>query len=248
MNPALLEQEYRIRYYEVDYKKRVLITSLMNYFDDIAMCQSEKLGVGIDYLKERNIAWMLYKWDITIHKYPVYGEIIKVRTVPNSFKKFYAYRRFDILNGQGEKFVSANSLWLLINTDKKRPIKITKDMYKAYQVRSDEPSEIRKITGPSTIDMEKEFNVRYSDIDTNRHVNNVKYAAWAIETIPLDIVLNYTLANLKVIYKKETTYGKTIKALTQVKTLGDSITCMHSIVDENNKELCILESQWLKTS
>lgn len=220
----------------------------MNYFDDIAMCQSEKLGVGIDYLKERNIAWMLYKWDITIHKYPVYGEIIKVRTVPNSFKKFYAYRRFDILNGQGEKFVSANSLWLLINTDKKRPIKITKDMYKAYQVRSDEPSEIRKITGPSTIDMEKEFNVRYSDIDTNRHVNNVKYAAWAIETIPLDIVLNYTLANLKVIYKKETTYGKTIKALTQVKTLGDSITCMHSIVDENNKELCILESQWLKTS
>jgi medium-chain acyl-[acyl-carrier-protein] hydrolase len=246
LNPALFEQEYRIHYYEIDYRKKALITSLMNYLDDVAMCQSEKLGVGVDYLKERNIAWMLYKWDIKIHKYPVYGDSVKVKTLPHSFKKFYAYRLFDILNLQGEKLVSANSAWLLINTDKKRPIKITKDMYKAYHVQSAEPLEMEDIKQPSSIDVEKEFHVRYSDIDTNRHVNNVKYAAWAIETLPLDIVLNYTLANLKVTYKKETTYGKTIKALTQVKTLGDSITCLHSIVDEDGKVLCILESRWVK--
>lgn len=51
MQPNLFEQEYRIHYYEIDYKKRALITSLMNYFDDVATCQSEKLGVGIDYLR-----------------------------------------------------------------------------------------------------------------------------------------------------------------------------------------------------
>ena len=246
MNPALFEQEYRIHYYEIDYRKKALITSLMNYLDDVAMCQSEKLGVGVDYLKERNIAWMLYKWDIKIHKYPVYGDSVKVRTLPHSFKKFYAYRLFDILNLQGEKLVSANSAWLLINTSKKRPIKITKDMYRAYHIQSAEPLEMEEIKQPSSIDVEKEFHVRYSDIDTNRHVNNVKYAAWAIETLPLDIVLNYTLANLKVTYKKETTYGKTIKALTQVLNHSDNITCLHSIVDEDGKVLCLLESRWVK--
>ncbi len=246
MNPAMFEEKYRIHYYEIDYKKKVLITSLMNYFDDIAMRQSENLGVGVDYLKERNIAWMLYKWDIKIHKYPIYGENIKVRTAPHSFKKFYAYRWFDILNRQGEKLVNANSIWLLINTDKKRPIKITKDMYKAYRVQSSEPLEIEEIKQPSSVDAEKEFHVRYSDIDTNRHVNNVKYAAWAIETVPLDIVLSYTLVNLKVTYKKETTYGNTNKALTQVKTLDNSITCLHRIVDEDDKGLCFLESKWVK--
>lgn len=246
MNPAMFEEKYRIHYYEIDYKKKVLITSLMNYFDDIAMRQSENLGVGVDYLKERNIAWMLYKWDIKIHKYPIYGENIKVRTAPHSFKKFYAYRWFDILNRQGEKLVNANSIWLLINTDKKRPIKITKDMYKAYRVQSSKPLEIEEIKQPSSVDAEKEFHVRYSDIDTNRHVNNVKYAAWAIETVPLDIVLSYTLVNLKVTYKKETTYGNTNKALTQVKTLDNSITCLHRIVDEDDKGLCFLESKWVK--
>ena len=58
---------------------------------------------------------------------------------------------------------------------------------------------------------EKSFDVRYSDIDTNMHVNNVKYVSWALETVPKDIVLNYELKNVKVTYEKETTYGETIK-------------------------------------
>ena len=48
----------------------------------------------------------------------------------------------------------------------------------------------------------KIFNVRYSDIDTNGHVNNSKYVSWIIETVPLEIVLNYTLKNLKMDYKR----------------------------------------------
>ncbi|MGB4470493.1 MAG: acyl-ACP thioesterase, partial [Tepidanaerobacteraceae bacterium] len=111
----------------------------------------------------------------------------------------------------------------------------------------DNSLEIEDAAAPSLIDVEKEFRVRYSDIDTNRHVNNVKYAAWAIESVPLEIVLNCTLTNLKVTYKKETTYGKNIKTLTQIIRQGENTTCLHSIVDENKNELCLLESKWAKT-
>jgi len=246
LKPNLFEQEYRIHYYEVDYKKRALVTSLMNYFDDVATCQSENLGVGIDFLQKRNLAWMLYKWDINIYKYPVFGEKVKVRTAPHSFYKFYAYRWFEILSLKGEKLVSANSQWLFVNTAKKHPMKIPREMYEIYKVGSDNSLEIEDIAPPASVDTEKIFNVRYSDIDTNMHVNNVKYAAWAIEAIPLDIILKYTLKNLKVIYKKEATYNKTIKALTQILKQDNEITCRHSIVDEDEKELCLLKSIWTK--
>ena len=246
LGPISFEQEYRIHYYEIDYKKRALITSLMNYLDDAATCQSEKLGVGVDFLRERHLAWMLYKWDITIHKYPVFGESVKVETAPHSFNKFYAYRWFEILSQKGEKLVSATSQWLFVDTVKKRPIKIPKEMYEIYGAGPDDSLKINEIAPPSSIDAEKIFHVRYSDIDTNRHVNNVKYAAWAIETVPLDIVLNCALTNLKVTYKKETTYGKTIKARTQILKQGENTTCLHSIVDENEEELCLLESKWVK--
>lgn len=245
MKPATLKQEYRIHYYDIDYKKNALITSLMNYFDDVAMLQSEQLGIGLEYLKKHCKAWVLYKWDITIHRFPTYGDKIKVKTIPYAFNKFYAYRRFNITDGQGEQLVSANSVWLFIDTEKRRPIKITEDMYKAYRIESGKPQEIEEIQKPVSIDIEKEFEVRYSDIDTNQHVNNVKYAAWALETVPLDVVLNYTLTNLKVTYRKETRYGETIKVLTQALDKDSNITCLHSIVDENNIELCLLESQWV---
>lgn len=219
----------------------------MGYLDDIATSQSENLGVGIDYLKSRGVAWVLYKWDIKIHKYPIYGEVIKIKTAPHSFNKFYAYRWFKILGPNGEKIATANSQWLFINTKKKRPMKISSDMYETYGIRSNTPFDIENIKPLSTVDFEREFYVRYSDIDTNQHVNNVKYALWAFETLPLDILKNYTLENLKVTYKKETTYGKTVKAQTQIVPQGDDLICTHGIFDEDENSLCLLKSKWTVT-
>jgi len=246
LKPEIFEQEYRIHYYEIDYKKRALITSLMNYLDDVATCQSERLGVSIDFLRERNLAWMLYKWDISIYNYPLFGEKIIVRTAPHSFYKYYAYRWFKVLNKNNEQLVKANSQWIFVDTAKKRPVKIPDEIYEIYGVCADNPLIIEGAMPPSSVDTQKLFQVRFSDIDTNRHVNNVKYAAWALETLPLEIILNYSLIRLKVTYKKETTYGKIIKAITQILDQGDNIRCLHGIVDEDDRQLCILESTWMK--
>ena len=34
---------------------------------------------------------------------------------------------------------------------------------------------------------------RRSDMDMNGHINNVTYLAWALETVPADVYLNYSL-------------------------------------------------------
>jgi medium-chain acyl-[acyl-carrier-protein] hydrolase len=119
-----LEKEYSIHYYEIDYKKRCLITSLMNYFQDLAIMQSEMLGVGIDYLAENKLAWVLYRWDIKIDRHPLYGDTVKVKTYPHSFAKFYAYRKFEVMDKSGNMIASAYTVWLLVNTGAKRPIKM----------------------------------------------------------------------------------------------------------------------------
>jgi len=46
-NPVVTDRNYNIHYYEIDIHKRVLITSIMDYLGDMAMYQSESLGVGI---------------------------------------------------------------------------------------------------------------------------------------------------------------------------------------------------------
>lgn len=249
MEPIVTEREYLIHYYEVDYKKRALITSIMDYFGDMAMYQSDTLGIGIKYIEENNLAWVMYKWDININRYPKYGEKIKVITKAEGFKKFYAYRSFEIKDNSGEVIVKANSIWLLINIKRRKPVRISDDFYTAYSVPKDKSDfeEIENIKILDKIDNEKVFNVRYSDIDTNRHVNNVKYAAWAIEVVPKEVVIDYKLNNLKVIYKKETGYGQAIKSAVQINHINkNKIICIHNIMDQEDKKLTEIETVWVK--
>ena len=244
--PVVTDRNYSIHYYEVDIHKRALMTSIINYLGDMAMYQSEILGVGIDHLKENDLAWVLYKWDITMNTYPLLNETIKVQTSAYSFKRFYAYRKHEIIDEKGNIIGHANSVWILINLGRRRPVRILEGMYEAYGINDSKnaPIEIEDIQAISQVDSEKSFKVRYSDIDTNMHVNNVKYVAWALETVPKDIVLNYELKNIKVTYEKETRYGETIKVSTEVIREENKIICRHKIINEDGGTLTLLESIW----
>lgn len=243
-------KEYEINYYDIDYKKRVLLSTLMKYFSDIAVYQAAERGTDLTYMWEHNMAWVLYKWDITINKYPMYGEKVTVATQPHSFRKFYAYRKYEVRNEKGEVLVRANSIWFLIDIEKRKPMRIPEVMYETFGITDEDNGalDMEKITRMSEAHFEKEFDVRYSDIDTNRHVNNVKYAEWALETVPLEIIKNYTLKNIRMVYEKETNYGDRIKAQTQLveKGDGDSAIFTHKILDGEGKEINTAETVWMK--
>ena len=240
------EKEYEVHYYEVDYKRRVLLTSIMNYFNDICTEQSDKLGISIDFMKEKGIAWIIYKWDIDIKRYPVYGEKIKVRTEPYSFRKFYAYRKFWIEDEAGSIIVTANTVWFLIDTARRKPLRVTADMYNTFGVSPDKNDalDIRKLSVPGDTDLVREFSVRYSDIDTNNHVNNVNYAAWVLETVPPQVAMKYALKNISLVYEKETFYGEVIKVCTSTEDLVDGALCSHKILDREGNILNIAETRW----
>lgn len=247
MEKIITSKEYEVHYYEIDYKKRLLITSLMNYFSDVAVLQGDQKGMDLKFMKENKIAWVLYKWDITIDRYPLLGEKITVSTMPYSFRKFYAYRKYEIKDSSGTVIGRADSIWFLIDIEKRRPMRIPQMMYDAYGITKEDNDalDIRKVIPVTEVQYEKSFNVRYSDIDTNKHVNNVKYASWAIETIPLDIVQNYTLKNIRIDYEKETTYGEMVKSQTQIIREEDKIICSHKVLDNEGKELNVAETIWI---
>lgn len=248
MGKKTMSKDYEIHYYEVDFRKRMHMTRLVDFLGDIATCQSENLGVGMDYLSSKGLGWVIYKWDIKIHKYPVYGETITVKTTPYGLRSFYAYRKFEVLDKNGELIAEAGSVWLLVNAEKKRPVRIDKEMFFAYGIDEGckDTIEIDNISKSERTDGEKIFNVRYSDIDTNKHVNNSKYASWAIEVVPMDIVLDYSMKRMKIIYQKETKYGEIISSKVQIDNTGSEVLCRHCIQDGEGNLLTLLETYWEK--
>ena len=224
MDKSTFEKEYEVQYHEIDFKGRLLVTSLINYFADVATKHSEAIGGSLKYLKEKGIAWVLYK--------------------ACSFKKFYAYRTFHVMDEEGNVIAYANSLWILIDVSRRKILRITQDMYKMYGIngKSEYLIDIKKIKLPEKFSIEKSFEVRYSDIDTNRHVNNVKYVDWIIETIPLDIVLNYSIENLNITYEKEAKYGEIITIHTELNKQDEGYISIHEIVDKEGKRLSAIEA------
>lgn len=242
-------EEYHVKYYEVDCKRRLLVSSLINYFSDICMVQLGETGYSLDTMNELNRAWILYKWDINIKRYPMYGERVIVSTEAYSFRKFYACRKFKVVDKDGNEIVNAKSVWFFIDTNKRRPMKITEEMYKCYEIPDDKNDilEMSKIEKCTSYAYERDFNVRYSDIDTNNHVNNAKYLSWMLETVPLEVVSEYRLENVRIDYEKETYYGEMIKAETEVEKLDNgNISCVHRIIGEGGRELTLGSSIWVK--
>ncbi|MDD3223159.1 MAG: thioesterase [Clostridium sp.] len=248
MKEPFFESDYQVHHYEANRNGKVFVTSLMDYLEDNAVNHAEKLNIGIDYLLKNKIAWVIYKWDVKINKYPVVTEKLKVRTKPYSIKRFFAYRQYEILNSEDEVIASANSLWFLIDTERRRPTRVSKEMYTKFGLTIEDNDEIEfeKLKDPKDAKYVKEFEVRYSDIDTNNHVNNVKYITWALESVPKNILNNYKVKRLKVNYEKETAYGEIVKILSEIKESEGEYITISRILNSEGEKLTLIKMIWDK--
>ena len=242
-------KKYEIHYYEVNSKLRCKLSSIINFICDVGTQQSEYFGAGIEYCTKNNCAWVFYKYDIKMYRYPMFGEAISITTQPVGFKKFYGLREYMIKDAEGNLIGEALALFFLINIEKRRPMRIQKEQYDFYGVDGDVDYDISmdKIARTDEEQYNKQFNIRYSDIDSNNHVNNVKYVDWAMEAVPLDVINNYILKRIKVTFEKETTYGDKILASATIKEVdGYDLKSYHTIRNSEGTEVTLLEADWEK--
>ncbi|MBO5098266.1 MAG: acyl-ACP thioesterase [Agathobacter sp.] len=190
----------KVRYSEADSNEKLTCASLLNYFQDSSTLHSENLGASGRSLYENHMAWILSFWQICIEDMPKLSEDIVVSTWPYDTKGLFGMRNFCMETADGKRLASANSIWVLINTETGRPIKIPSEVGALYP---DEPKlEMdycdRKIAIPSEYEEKEPVRVAGYFIDTNRHMNNGKYVMVAEEYLPED----FQVKEIRVEYKK----------------------------------------------
>lgn len=197
--------EGRIRYSECGNDKRATLTSIINYFQDCTSENSERLGVGVAYLKDKRRAWILNTWQATICRYPEVGERIQVSTWATGFKGVFGPRDFCMKTESGEVLAYAHTLWVYVDTDTGRPVKPDVEEIQTYG--TEPPLEMeavsRKIIFPEGDLRVDTFPVHKYHIDTNHHVNNSKYIELACEALPE----GFQVEKLRVEYKKAAVLG-----------------------------------------
>ena len=115
-----------IRYSECGEDNKLKIPALINYFQDCTTENSEKIGAGFTYLKEKKRAWILNAWEIEIFRRPEVGESVEISTWATGFKGVFGPRDFQMKTGEGKLLAVAKSLWVYLDTESGRPTKPTR--------------------------------------------------------------------------------------------------------------------------
>lgn len=199
----------RIRYSETDENGVLTTEALLDYFQDCSMFHSDDIGVGMQYVRELNLAWVLNSWQIDTERLPSAGERVKVGTFPYAFRHFLGYRNFWMEDSEGKVLAKASTIWTLLNTETGQPATPTEKMLEAYAVEEKLDMEYlpRKITLPKE-EGEAKPEILISDhhLDVNHHVNNGQYVRMVLELMPRDLQIK----RLRVEYKKQAFLGDRI--------------------------------------
>lgn len=190
----------RVTYSEISMHGFADIAQVAEYFQDCSVFQSEVLGMGMDYLAQHHLAWLLASWQIDVEAYPEMGSKISVSTWPYKFDAAFGYRNFMLQDETGKRLAVANSQWILVDTESGHIVRITPEIASHYPMedKADMTYTPRKIAFKEEKTEQEPFSVPKAFIDTNQHMNNAQYIRTALEYVPEA----FHIRQVRVEYKK----------------------------------------------
>ena len=185
----------KIPYLMCDRHENLSMRNLVSIMGDVSLNHSYALEKDLDMDKFR---WIVYSWDVELIETIKENDEIEVTTYVVALNKFYAHRNV-IVKRNGEIVVRAYGLFLLVDIKRMRPVKMPKGLVGAYK-KDELIYEKPKLSYGKDFANTKEIMVRYTDIDSNFHVNNAVYFDYIIDLCKIDI---RDIKFFNIVYKHE---------------------------------------------
>lgn len=213
-----------VRYSECDEDGTATLPALINYMQDCSTFQSQALGVGIDSLRERHLAWLLAAWEIEVLRQPRFCDRITVSTWATSMASIQARRNFTVADeATGETLVRADSLWFTFDTQARKVIRIpeAEHVYMEGDQPLDMPPLERRLAAKGPFREATVLEVGEQHLDTNHHMNNAQYVQVALSALR-ELAIEPTLRRVCVQYRQMALLGDTM--VPRVHEDGDIVT------------------------
>lgn len=213
----IYSSNYKIGIEDIGINNEATNKALLRIMEDVSSLHSASVGYGPFEIETKKRAWMILDWKVKIIKRPIYNEEIIAQTWSRKAEKLYAYRDFQLNDKEGNIIAIGTSRWILVDIDRRRPIRITQDIIDLYESEFDKsafPEEIEDIKDDVKNEeylFKKDYYIQRRDIDINEHMHNLSYLDMAYEILPQDIYKNKAFNNVRIVYKKEIVYGEKVE-------------------------------------
>ncbi|MDR1899115.1 MAG: acyl-ACP thioesterase [Treponema sp.] len=207
----IFQETFPLRFGAIDRSDRLTLASTFDLFQEVAISHAEHLGVGRDSMAKTRQGWILSRISVQMDRRPVFGETITVRSWPRGWEKLFALRDYDIRDASGAAVVRGRSNWLILDLDKRRPLRpqAVMDGLPLNEGIDALPSAANSLGTRDNLVKAGERRALYSDIDYNGHVNNTRYIQWIQDTVDGSLLESADRMLLDINYLSEILPGET---------------------------------------
>ena len=207
------EATTKIRAFDVDANGRLKVNTILDYFQDAASNDAERLNFGYSTFVPMGLTWVLSWAKFEFIKYPKFRDEIKIQSWGKTQHKLYSIRDYLMLDSKDESICKGTSAWLLLDSKSLRPRILPQlfpeiKMHDSIDALTDLPSKI-VVSGKTEIIYTTQ--IRYSDIDLNQHANNAKYIELMLDCFDQEFHKKHTIKTLTVSYNAQSKYGDEIQ-------------------------------------
>lgn len=215
MNLNYLERRYHLRTSDFDMRSRIFPSSVLDLFQDTAGEHAAALGIGYRDLSTKKLCWMLARVAYRVIKQPRLFSDVVVKTWPIESRRVEFDRDYAVYDESGELLIVGSSQWVVLDvTDRESPrIVPARDfgmgLDEYITERAMEKPFVRIAPSFETEDEAYFTQSSYTDIDTNGHVNNIRYSSFVLNA--LDLPPEKEITSFRLDFIKEILDGAPIK-------------------------------------
>lgn len=215
MKQNYLERTYHLRTSDFDMRNRILPSSILDLFQDSASEHASSLGVGYYDLLPQNRCWMILRIRYEVIKQPRLFSDVTVRTWPIESRRIEFDRDYVMYDEDGNILVKGTAQWAILDvSDREKPQLV---MARSFDLGLEEYVSERALEGrferlaPGFAADGAPYVTKsgYTDIDTNGHVNNIKYSNFILNA--LDLSAEKEICSFRIDYLKEIMSGSDIR-------------------------------------
>jgi len=241
------DKKYELRYFEMNKYGEASPTTILTLLEETAAEHCYDIDNCLYKLEKQNIGWVLISGVIDMVRYPKYKEHISIRTWLSKYSLVKGYRENIIFDSSGNIIGKAKGIWAFYDIERRRPAPIFEDIKTKWGVNPEISEEVN-LDIIKIIENENphlEFDIHKSDVDNNKHVNNIRYYHWLIESLPDEILDNYFLKRVNAKFYHEANLGEKIQVYTK-NEMEQNIFLITMKSNMNNKLLAAAHTVWEK--
>lgn len=208
---ATYEEIFRLRISDFDHNDHLLPHAILDLAQDVAGKHADILNIGFNDFMKMNRIWVLVRNRYVMEKYPSLYEKVKVRTWPRLKGRADFDRDTLILNEDDEVICKVQSKWVILDVDKRTIVLPRHFEYPLKEICQDVTfsTPFNKLEDfPIDNLSHYEIQTEYCDLDHNRHINNIQYAKYIMNTLRLGD--DELIHSFEIDYIHELSYGERV--------------------------------------